>query len=212
MLLTTALLSLLVAADPPPTDELESLRKEGYARSWDVVVLLDLQGLSSGPVGWEQTGSLDFQPTVSSEIPLAGLQVDVGNYDGFIGFSLFSLRVARARGEVDFRFDDATPAMPFRVTRYGVAVFQPRARFHYWKLQAFAQVGVDFEIVSGAHAADPAVGNVKAYSLGLGGRAGVRGFVWKGMFVELEYGLRAAIAIGQVPLTHGLLAGVGYAF
>ncbi|HVE86630.1 MAG TPA: hypothetical protein VND93_27420, partial [Myxococcales bacterium] len=138
--------------------------------------------------------------------PLLGLRAEVGSYDNFIGVNLLELRVAQSRGLSTL----AGAGLPLRLTRYGAAALQPRVRIHFWKLQAFAQAGLDFELLAGQ--TEDGSATFKAYSAGFSGRAGLRFFAIKGLFVELDYGARLNIVYGKMPLQMGLLGGVGYAF
>jgi hypothetical protein len=114
---------------------------------------------------------------------------------------------------VDFTPDGGT-AVPMELTRYEVSAFQIRARFHLWHFQAFAQAGLDFMMLVGQPMDGSGAQAMKAYSLGLSGRAALRAFPFKGLFVEVGFGGRynLPLPIGQVPWQQGLLGGIGYAF
>ena len=210
MISTFTLLGLLAATPAAPTTEPEASTAAGYARAWDVSALADLQSLWGGSMGWVQPGTTVPLSGGLPGTPLQGVRLEVGSSDQYIGFSLLGLQVARGGGTVDFTPDGGAPAVPMTVTRYALAAFQPRVRYQYWRLQAFAQAGLDFLMLLGqpTDGASP----MRAYSLGVAGRAGLRGFVISGLFLELGYSARLGVAFGQVPFQHGLLAGVGYAF
>jgi len=199
------LLSIL-AASPGP--DLAALQKEAYERDWDVVAIGDLRGVSAGPAAFYGPNQGDLAATA-----LQGVQLEVGNYYSFVGFSLFGIQVAQGAGTSDFlpAYAGASP-VPLGIKRYGISAFQPRLRFHFWRLQAFAQAGLDFQVLVGQPTDNSST--MKLYSLGAGGRAGLRAFPFKGLFLEVGYGARAdvPVGIGELPLQHGLLGGVGYAF
>lgn len=187
-----------------------AMQREAYARSWDLIVLGDLQHVGGGAMGWVQSGTTDLLLGTLVDTPLRGLQVEVGSYDNFIGFNLLGVQLARGTQEVSFAPDSGDPAVRMEITRYSATAFQPRFRFHLWRFQAFAQAGLDFMMLQGKPTDGSA--EMRAYSLGVSGRAGLRAFPIFGLFLEVGYAARINVAFGSVPFQQGLLGGVGYAF
>jgi PEGA domain-containing protein len=189
---------------------LAALHKEAYDRSWDVIALGDIQTINAGKVVGVQAQNPQV-PGVVDAIPLEGVQVEIGSYDNLVGFTLATIEVAKGMHSGFFTPDGGQP-VPMDFLRYGVSAFQLRGRVHFWRLQAFAQAGLDFSMLVG----QPADGSpvLKAYSLGVSGRAALRAFPFKGLFVEVGYGGRynLPLPVGQIPFQQGLLGGVGYAF
>lgn len=191
---------------------LAALQKEAYERAWDLIVLGDLQHIGVGTVGFAQ-GAGD--PNLDGDfpgVPMRGLGAEVGNYDNFLGISLVGVQVGQSMGSVDFTpKDSSSPVIPMTLTRLEVSAIQLRLRVHLWRLQAFAQAGADFQMLTG----QPVDGSMamKAYSVGISGRAGLRAFPFKGLFVEVAYGGRYHLPfpLGPMPLQLGLMGGVGYA-
>jgi hypothetical protein len=189
---------------------LAALHKEAYERGWDVIALGDIQHVTAGRMSWVQGAGPQLEGDLG-DLALQGVALEVGSYDNFLGFTILTVQVARGTGPVDFTPEGGTPvSMDF--TRYEVSAFQLRGRLHVWRLQAFAQAGIDFMMLAGK----PRDGSpeMKAYSLGISGRAALRAFPFKGLFVEVAYGGRfnLPLPLGKVPIQQGLLGGVGYAF
>lgn len=192
---------------------LAALQKEAYERSWDLIALGDVQHVTAGRVSWAQGGGTSQLSGDLTDFPLQGVALEVGSYDNYLGFTILTLQIAKGTQSAFF-----TPDGPLQVatemdlTRYEASAFQLRARFHLWRFQAFAQAGLDFMMLVGQPRDGSAA--MKAYSLGLSGRAALRAFPFKGLFVEVGYGGRfnLPLPIGQVPWQQGLLGGVGYAF
>ncbi|HEY8207748.1 MAG TPA: PEGA domain-containing protein [Myxococcaceae bacterium] len=191
---------------------LAALQKEAYERAWDVIVLGDLQHIGAGTVGFVRVGDATLLGDFP-DVAMQGLGVELGNYDNFIGISLIGLQVGKSMGSVDFTPKEAgDPVVPMTLTRAEVSAIQLRLRFHLWRLQVFAQAGADFQLLLG----QPVDGSnaMRAYSVGISGRAALRAFPVKGLFVEVGYGGRYHLPfpLGPMPLQLGLMGGVGYAF
>jgi hypothetical protein len=193
---------------------LAALHKEAYERSWDIIALGDLQHVTPGRVGWTQPGGAPQLAGGLADIPLQGVALEVGSYDNYLGFTIATVQVAKGTALADFTPNGGGTAVPLDLTRYEVSAFQLRARFHLWRFQAFAQAGLDFMMLVGQPMDGSGAQAMKAYSLGLSGRAALRAFPFKGLFVEVGFGGRynLPLPIGEVPWQQGLLGGIGYAF
>jgi len=193
---------------------LAALNKEAYERSWDIIALGDIQHITPGSMSWVQApGDPQLEGNLT-DLALQGVELEIGSYDNYLGFTIAGVQYARSMHSAFFTA--ATPgstAVEMDFTRYEVSAFQLRARFHFWRLQAFAQAGLDFMMLVGKPL-DPTQQEMKAYSLGLSGRAALRAFPFKGLFVEVAYGGRfnLPVPLGKVPMQQGLLGGIGYAF
>jgi hypothetical protein len=190
--------------------ELDRLQKEAYGRSWDVILLADLQGYPGAELGFEWFSAPNTATgSVSGPVGLRSLQLEVGSYDGFVGFTLLGLMVGEVPDPLSFTLPDNPDPVVARVQRLGISAFHPRFRFAFWRAQAFAELGLDVQILR----IQPEAGDrLTSVNLGLSGRAALRAFLVQGLFLEAAYGARYGLAIHRAPLSHGFMGGVGYAF
>ncbi|HYV48568.1 MAG TPA: PEGA domain-containing protein [Myxococcaceae bacterium] len=191
---------------------LAALNKEAYERSWDIIALGDIQHITAGSMSWVQGTGPQLEGDLT-DLALQGVELEIGSYDNYLGFTIAGVQYAKSMHPAFFTAPGAS-AVEMDFTRYEVSAFQFRARFHFWHLQAFAQAGLDFMMLVGQPVGGTSADAMKAYSLGLSGRAALRAFPFKGLFVEVAYGGRfnLPVPIGKVPAQQGLLGGIGYAF
>lgn len=190
--------------------EMDRITKEAYARAWDVILLADLQGYPGSALGFQWSGVPDaITGTVTGPVSQRSLQLEVGSYDNFVGFTLLGLMVGEVPGSLSFSLEGDPNPVVARVQRLGISAFHPRFRFAFWRVQAFVEAGLDVQILRIL----PESGDrLTSINLGLAGRVALRAFLVQGLFLEAGYGGRLSLTIHSVPLSHGLVGGIGYAF